>query len=35
LNFTHRHAHGGDDGVEAKHGSMTELAESELARLKK
>lgn len=33
--FTHRHAHGGDGDSEAVHGELTQLADAELARLKK
>jgi hypothetical protein len=35
LNFTHRTAHGGDGDKAFKHGGLSELAVSELARLKK
>jgi hypothetical protein len=34
LNFTHRHAHGGDGDANAAHGGLSDLAVSELARLK-
>ena len=36
LNFTHRNAHGGDANVanKSKHGTLGNLAETELARLK-
>ncbi len=35
LNFTHRHAHGGDGDVAAAHGDLSTLAEAELSRLKR
>lgn len=35
LNFTHRHAHGGDPDADVAHGKFGTLAENELQRLKK
>jgi hypothetical protein len=34
LNFTHRHAHGGDGDAEVAHGTFSKLADVELKRLK-
>lgn len=34
LNFTHRHAHGGDGDSLDDHGSLSEIAKLELQRLK-